>query len=220
MIVAGCVLIIWLCSIQSLDFVQNILWRNAGLTGYKSLKALGNYIARYDPTVIPIVDTASSNTPLVLPAPTKRRDGNNSGYYTSADYRQRYLAGELTPSAVVEALLPLIRRDVTPPGKHSVGFLESRVEAVRAAAAASTERYANGKSLGPLDGVPVGVKDEVHLKGYKRTLGSKLDFSGGIDATSWCVQKWEEAGAIVVGKTTMHELGIGEDPVFFLASGF
>jgi hypothetical protein len=196
-----------------LDFLQNILWRNAGLTRYRNLQALDNYIARYDPTVIPIIDNPSSKS-VALPAPTKHRNGDNSGYYTSADYRQRYLSGELTPSAVVEALLPLIQRDIKPPGKHSIGFLESRVEAVRAAAAASTERYANGKPLGPLDGVPVAVKDEVHLKGYKRTLGSKLDFKGGIDATSWCVQKWEEAGAIVVGKTNMHELGIGRALIF------
>jgi Asp-tRNA(Asn)/Glu-tRNA(Gln) amidotransferase A subunit family amidase len=180
------------------------------LTGYKSIKALDNYIPRYDPTVVPTVDTASANKAVTLPVPTKLRGGDNTGFYTSADYRQRYLSGELTPSAVVEALLPLIRRDITPPGEYSVGFLDSRVEAVRAAAAASTERYASGTSLGPLDGVPVAVKDEVHLKGYKRTLASKVDFSGGIDATSWCVEKWEEAGAVIVGKTTMHELGIGE----------
>lgn len=54
------------------------------------------------------------------------------------------------------------------------------------------------------------VKDEVHLEGYERTLGSKLDFKGGLEGSSWCVRKWEEAGAIVIGKTTMHELGLGK----------
>jgi Asp-tRNA(Asn)/Glu-tRNA(Gln) amidotransferase A subunit family amidase len=116
----------------------------------------------------------------------------------------------LTPLEVAETLLPLIRRDTTPPGKHSTAFLESYVDAVLAAAQASTERYKNGKPLGPLDGVPIAVKDEVLVKGYKRTLASKLDFKKGIDETSWCVRKWEEAGAIVVGKTNMHECGCGE----------
>lgn len=104
----------------------------------------------------------------------------------------------------------MIQRDTKPPGKSAIGFLESKIDIVRAAAAASTKRYRDGKPLGPLDGVPVAVKDEVHLKGYKRTLGSKLDFSHGFDETSWCVEKWEEAGAVVIGKTTMHEIGIGE----------
>lgn len=151
-----------------------------------------------------------------LPIPQEQRGAtsstafSSSGFWTSADYRQRYLSGELTPTVVVETLLPLIQRDTKPPGRFSIGFLESKADAVRAAAAASTKRYRDGKPLGPLDGVPVAVKDEVHLKGYKRTLGSKHDFSYGFDGTSWCVEKWEEAGAIIIGKTTMHEIGIGE----------
>lgn len=129
------------------------------------------------------------------------------------DYHTRYLSGELTPTAVVESVLPLIRRDAKPPGKHSVAFLESQAETIHAAAEASTSRYKNGQPLGPLDGVPVVVKDEVDVKGYKRNLGSKLDFKGGVDVTSWCVRKWEDAGAIIIGKTTMHELGLGKPAV-------
>jgi amidase len=63
------------------------------------------------------------------------------------------------------------------------------VDTALAAAQASTERYKNGKPLGPLDGVPVAVKDEVLVKGYKRTLGSKLYFKKGVDETAWCVRK-------------------------------
>lgn len=144
------------------------------------------------------------------------RRGNGTAYYTSADYHARYRSGELTPSAVIEALLPLIRRgdDGKPEGPHAVAFLESQEDQIRAAAEASTQRYKDGKPLGPLDGVPVAVKDEVHLKGYTRTLGSKLDFSPAVDETSWCIKKWEEAGAIVIGKTNMHELGLGEFSIF------
>lgn len=150
-----------------------------------------------------------TETATDLPAPATKRQGND-GYYTSADYHSLYEAAELSPVDVVETLLPLIRRDVQPPGKHSVAFLESKVDGIRAAAEASAGRYKNGKSLGPLDGVPVVVKDEVHVEGYDRTLGTKLDFKNGLEGTSWCVRKWEEAGAIVIGKTTMHELGLGE----------
>lgn len=164
------------------------------------------YSPRFDPTVIPIPNDSSS-AETILPAPQQTR---GSGFWTSADYHQRYLSGDLTPTAVIETLLPLIQKDTKPPGKFSIGFLESQADVIRAAAAASTRRYSAGESLGPLDGVPVAVKDEVHLKGYKRTLASKLDFSRGIDATSWCVEQLEKAGAIVIGKTTMHELGIGE----------
>lgn len=147
----------------------------------------------------------SAETPLIA----KRKVAH--GYYTSADYHALYLSGELTPTAVVEALLPLIRRDVNPVGKHSTAFLESQVELIREAAEASSQRFENGQPLGPLDGIPVAVKDEVHITGYKRTLGTKLDFKAGTDATSWCVKQWQDAGAIVIGKTTMHELGLGRN---------
>jgi Amidase len=189
-------------------FVQDILWRGAALNIVRDIKCLDEYRPRYDPTVIPVLDDGESSKPLELPAPAKRRDVDG-GFYTSADYHTRYLSGELTPLAVIDALLPLIAREPSL-GPHGVAFLESKVDIIRAAAEASTERYKNGRSLGPVDGVPVAVKDEAHVKGYKRTLGSKLDFKGPVDDTSWCVKKLEEAGAIVVGKTNMHELGMGE----------
>lgn len=79
-----------------------------------------------------------------------------------------------------------------------------------AAAEASTTRYAAGKPLSPLDGVPVAIKDELDLDGYDKSLGSPLDFTRKDGGTSWCIQKWEDAGAIIVGKLNMHELGLGK----------
>ncbi|KAE8142714.1 amidase signature domain-containing protein [Aspergillus pseudotamarii] len=195
--------------IHNVNFIQSYFWRNAGFDIIHDIPHLKQYPARYDPTVIPVLDNKLniSSSPAELPIPTQRRNGL-SGYYTSADYHALYKSGELTPIAVAETLMPLIRRDAKSPGKHSVAFLDSQVERVRAAAEASTKRYKDGKPLGPLDGVPIVVKDEVHIEGYRRTLGSKLDFTGEFTGTSWCVKKWEEAGAIIVGKTTMHELGL------------
>lgn len=109
----------------------------------------------------------------------------------------------------MEALLPLVRRDVEVPTKHSTAFVETRIELVRKAAEDSTLRYKEGKSFGVLDGVPVGIKDEVDVKGHRTRHGTTMDMKQDIDATSWCVSKWEEEGAIVLGKLNMHELGMG-----------
>lgn len=176
----------------------------------RKIPELGQYPGRYDPTVVPVDNSSNAESAAkAVSAIVERRKGDY-GYYTSADYHALYKSGELTPTAVIETLLPQVRRDTQPPGKHSVAFFESQSDLIRAAADESTERYKTGKSLGPLDGVPVAVKDEVHVTGYKRTLGSKLDFKHGTDATSWCVRQWQEAGAIIIGKTSMHEIGLGE----------
>ncbi|RDW90103.1 amidase [Aspergillus mulundensis] len=205
----GTPLVIGASLIASVGFVQSFFWRNAGFGVIREIPNLDQWPARYDPTVIP-VHTGEQATPSAasLPAPEARRKGK-AGYYTAADYHALYKSGDVTPTAVVDSLLSVTRRDTKPPGKHSVAFLECAVEKVRAAAAASTQRYKDGKHLGPLDGVPVTVKDEVHMEGYRRTLGTKMDFTGEFaGSTSWCVKKWEEAGAIVIGKSTMHELGL------------
>ncbi|KAL4941738.1 hypothetical protein BDV06DRAFT_235877 [Aspergillus oleicola] len=198
--------------IANFSLIQSFFWRGAGFEIVRNLPGLDNYPPCYDPTVTPVRNgqqfKSTTETTATLPTQESRKTGEK-GYYTTADYRALYTSGDTTPSAVIESLLPLTRRDTNPPGKHSVAFLETAVEKARAAAAASTERYKNGKPLGPLDGIPVTVKDEVHMQGYKRTLGSKMDFSGEFaGSTSWCVRMWEEAGAIVIGKSTMHELGL------------
>ncbi|KAL4880174.1 amidase signature domain-containing protein [Aspergillus karnatakaensis] len=196
--------------ISNIGFIQSYLWRDAGFDVVRKIPDLDQYVARYDPTVVPVYGSEQymENPRICVPVPESRRRGNK-GYYTSADYRALYQSGNLTPTAVVDALLSVIRRDTKPPGKHSVAFVECAVEKARAAAVASTQRYKNGKPLGPLDGIPVTVKDEVHIEGYRRTLGTKLDFTGEhAGSTSWCVKKWEEEGAIIIAKSTMHELGL------------
>lgn len=83
-------------------------------------------------------------------------------YYSAADYRELYISGELTPTAVAKAILPMIRRDTKPPGEHSIAWFDSKVDLILLAAEASTLRYKEKRSLGPLDGVPTAVKGE-HL---------------------------------------------------------
>ncbi|KAI5296198.1 hypothetical protein KEM52_005218 [Ascosphaera acerosa] len=202
--------------ITSVGYLQTYLWSNAGFGVLRGIKDLDNYTPRYDPTVTPKSPATTTDQhdqqqqqPGLpdLPAPSRTKAGQNEeGYYSSADYRAQYLAKTLTPTAVVEALLPLIRRDAAAAGEHSIAFIETQAELVRRAAAESTKRYDAGRSLGPLDGVPVAVKDEVDVAGYKRRVGSSLDFTG--PETSWCVRMLERAGAVVLGKTNMHELGL------------
>jgi hypothetical protein len=199
-------------SISSSTRVQSILWKLNKFDKLKALPCLDDYEARHDPTVAPIATSSASDNALLaeLPTPRSRHSSNSShGFYTSADYYSLYISGKLTPIDVANTILPLIRRDSSPAGSHSIAFLDSKVNLIRRAAEASTARYASGKPLSCLDGVPIAVKDEAEMEGYKRTLGSMMDFTNPANETAWCVKMLEEAGAVVVGKTNMHEMGLG-----------
>lgn len=118
-----------------------------------------------------------------------------------------YLSGELTPLAVAESLLPLIRRDISPSSHHALAFISSHTEAILTAAKASTLRYQSGTPLGIMDGVPTAIKDELDIAGYATTWGMKRDNVEIAKTSSWPVQTLERAGAIILGKLNMHELG-------------
>src|SRR5712691_5376594 len=90
-------------------------------------------------------------------------------------------------------------------------------EQLMAQAAAADESLAKGKLLGPLHGMPVGVKDLHETAGIRTTYGSPLhrDFVPDFDCR--VVQREKAAGAIVVGKTNVPEFGLGSqtfNPVF------
>lgn len=70
-------------------------------------------------------------------------------------------------------------------------------------------RLAKGEDVGFLAGVPVAVKDLFCTKGIKTTAGSKMLASFIPPYTATCVQKLEDQGAIVLGKTNMDEFAMG-----------
>src|SRR6266699_6681971 len=90
-------------------------------------------------------------------------------------------------------------------------------ERLMAQAAAADDALSKGNWLGPLHGLPVGVKDLHETGGIRTTYGSPLhrDFIPDFDCR--VVQREKNAGAIVIGKTNVPEFGLGSqtfNPVF------
>ncbi|KAF7197624.1 Fatty acid amide hydrolase [Pseudocercospora fuligena] len=209
--------------ISNLNFVQQLLWNNAGFSSLRDHPQLNNVESRYEPLVIKANRGAAavSDEQYLKSLLDEAWDGRRPGskvHLSVLDYHEAYKSGRITPTAVAKALLPLIDRDTKKSDeRHSKAFLQVRQDLVLKAAEESTQRYKDGKFKSVLDGVPVAVKDEVDLAGYRKCYASKIDFTRKDDATTYCVQRWMNAGAVVIGKTTMQELGsdiTGNNPTF------
>ena len=88
-------------------------------------------------------------------------------------------------------------------------FLHVDAEGARAAAREVDERRSAGEPLGPLAGVPVGVKDIVATRGVPTTAGSKIleGWRPPYDAT--IVERMRAAGLVILGKTNLDEFAMG-----------
>ncbi len=69
--------------------------------------------------------------------------------------------------------------------------------------------FARGIDRGPLQGIPVALKDVFSTKGVRTTCGSKIFEHNVPDRDSAVAEKLDEAGSILIGKTGLHEFAYG-----------
>lgn len=126
-------------------------------------------------------------------------------YRTAVELSGRLERGELSS---VELTQQVIDRTREVDGRVKA-FVSFDAEDALAQAAASDERRQNGQARGPLEGIPVGIKDILAVTGQPLTCSSKMlaNFVSPYDAT--VAVKLKEAGAILWGRLNMDEFAMG-----------
>ena len=119
-----------------------------------------------------------------------------------------YQSGQLTARQLVQLYLDRIEAyDKKGPTINAIITVNPRAleEANRLDAALKTSRF-----VSPLHGVPIIIKDQADVKGMPTTLGSVLFKNYYPDRDAFVVEKLKNAGAIILAKATLGELGGGD----------
>jgi aspartyl-tRNA(Asn)/glutamyl-tRNA(Gln) amidotransferase subunit A len=122
-----------------------------------------------------------------------------------AQARDEIRAGRLSPLELTSAYLARI--EALNPAVNA--YLHVAVESALQDARKATEAVAQGKALGPLHGIPVGVKDVYDVRGMPTTAGSILLKNKIAAEDAFTVERLRRAGAIFLGKLNMHEWALG-----------
>ena len=129
-----------------------------------------------------------------------------------AELGAAYRSGELDPVAVTQAFLARVAAH--PHG--SLVYLRVTAERALAQAERAARLFAAGVDLGPLQGVPVAVKDLLDMEGEVTSAGSKvLAERPPAPQDAPVLARLDAAGAVFVGRTNMTELaysGVGINP--------
>jgi Asp-tRNA(Asn)/Glu-tRNA(Gln) amidotransferase A subunit family amidase len=127
---------------------------------------------------------------------------------TIADIHAAYKSGELTCRALVQMYLDRIETyDKKGPAINAI--ISLNVEALKEAERLDAAFKSSG-FVGPLHGIPIIMKDQGDAVGMPTTLGSVLFKHYYPDRDAFVVDKLKKAGAIILAKATLGELGGGD----------
>ena len=145
---------------------------------------------------------AQRSEPVQKPA---RSSAADLAFLPVAEQARLFRAKKLSPVEMVRIYLERVER-LNPRVNAFLTVMDEN--ALRDARRAERE-IARGKWRGPLHGIAVALKDNIWTRGVRTTAGSKVlaDFVPREDAT--LVTRLRDAGAIVLGKTHLHEFAYG-----------
>ena len=112
-----------------------------------------------------------------------------------------------TPSAVdlVDASFAAVAEH----GARTNAFVLVDEAGARAAARTVDDERRRGVDRGPLHGMPISIKDLINIAGQPTTAGSRVRANHIASRDATVVQRLRDAGAVIIGKTNLHEFALG-----------
>ena len=183
--------------------------KSGGITDFRALSP------DESPTVFPIFFADKKAAPAEGPdlKALNKIEGRTAAampFRTARDYAQAYKEGKVNPEHIAKKALEAIKQ--ADAGELKLRpFIAVNEGDVMQQARASAERWKDKKPLSVLDGVPVAVKDEVDMVPYPTTVGTKFFGRAPAKQDATAVARLRAAGALLLGKANMHEIGINPD---------
>ena len=117
----------------------------------------------------------------------------------------RIKSREISPVELTEAALTAAEK--LQPQLNS--FITILNQQAMAQARAAESKIMNGEYLGPLHGIPIGIKDNIETQGIRTTVGSKVLSNHIPKADAHVVTLCKNAGAVILGKENLEEFAAG-----------
>jgi aspartyl-tRNA(Asn)/glutamyl-tRNA(Gln) amidotransferase subunit A len=114
-------------------------------------------------------------------------------------------SGDISPVDLTIAHLERIQR--IDPKINS--YLTITSDSAIAAAGKAVDELRQDKSVDPMNGIPIGLKDLIETKGVLTTAGSKFFADYVPESDAFIVQRLAEVGAVILGKLNLHEIALG-----------
>ncbi|MEO8166131.1 MAG: amidase, partial [Betaproteobacteria bacterium] len=160
---------------------------------------------------------AAVEMPPALGAPV----ANQTVTYPTGRYVPDGAPGELVSASAAQIAQQVRNRTVSPlkvaelflarieAHRHLNAFITVNPALVMEEAESLARRLRRGEDLGPLAGVPVGIKDLMSVRGYPLTAGTRAIEALVQERDAPVVARLRAAGALIVGTTNLHELAFG-----------
>lgn len=123
---------------------------------------------------------------------------------TAVSYRSTLAQKDMSARELIDAVLQ--QADTINPQINAL--IDIDPDAARSAAQQSDERRRRGETLGPLDGIPVTVKDNLAVRGMKATWGSRVYANRVAPEDDPSIARLRAGGAVIWAKTNLPELAL------------